>query len=78
VKLNHRIPISLYDFIRTGKFDYVKIGMTKEQLLQQFPDPEDWSYEKIGTILQYGDMATLNCTFRIKRFQLSLMTTFLK
>ncbi|QHT67816.1 hypothetical protein GXP67_14805 [Rhodocytophaga rosea] len=58
MKFNHRIPISLYEFIRTGKFDYVKIGMRKEQLLQQFPDPEDWGMgtnQNTAKIWRYGN-----------------------
>lgn len=57
MKLNHKIEINLLDFIKTGKFDYVTIGHTKEWITANFPEPDFktksknksscWGYGKI-------------------------------
>ena len=39
--LPNKIEIDILDFIKTGKFDYLKIGQTKEWILNNFPDPDD-------------------------------------
>jgi hypothetical protein len=41
MKLTDKIHIDILSFIRTGKFDYLKIGQTKEWILNNFPDPDD-------------------------------------
>ena len=33
------LDIDLLDFIKTGKFDYIKIGQTKEWISNNFPSP---------------------------------------
>ncbi len=38
--LLHKINIAILDFIKTGRFDYLKLGQTKEWILNNFPDPE--------------------------------------
>jgi hypothetical protein len=42
MQLQHRITIDLLEFIKTGKFDYVKLGQTKQWILTNFPDPDDY------------------------------------
>jgi len=42
MKLADKIDINLLDFFRTGKFDYLKLGQTKEWILNNFPDPDDF------------------------------------
>lgn len=39
--LPNKIEIDILDFIKTGKFDYLKVGQTKEWILNNFPDPDD-------------------------------------
>lgn len=45
-------------FLKTGKFDYLEIGQTKDWILNNFPDPEDWSSNSSGImgadIWKYG------------------------
>jgi hypothetical protein len=38
--LKHKITIDLLDFIKYGKFDYIKIGKSKEWIINNFPDPD--------------------------------------
>ncbi|WP_162921710.1 hypothetical protein [Listeria costaricensis] len=40
ILLSHPIDINLQDFILNGKFDYIKIGQTKEWITTNFPDPD--------------------------------------
>ncbi len=40
MRLNHKLKINLLEFIKTGKFDYVTIGKTKEWITANFPDPD--------------------------------------
>jgi hypothetical protein len=40
MKLSSPLDIDLLEFIRTGKFDYIKIGQTKEWISNNFPDPD--------------------------------------
>lgn len=39
--LNAPIDIDLLTFIRTGKFDCIKLGQTKEWIINNFPDPDE-------------------------------------
>lgn len=39
--LPHPIEIDLLEFIRTGKFDFIKLGKTKEWILSNFSDPDN-------------------------------------
>ena len=43
---NDKITIDLYDFFRSGKFDYLRIGQSRDWILANFPDPDDWSSER--------------------------------
>ena len=40
--MRYHFPISvdMYDFLTTGRFDYLEIGQTAEMILQMFPAPE--------------------------------------
>lgn len=71
MKLPHKIPINLLDFIKTGKFDYIKLGQTREWIFNNFPDP-DWLTDNPDTyanpIWQYG-----NIEFHFSDNQLSLI-----
>lgn len=55
---NHPIPVSLRDFICSGKFDCIKPGQTKEWIISNFPDPDDFAPEFLSReypIWTYGD-----------------------
>ena len=40
MKLNHTITIHLREFFLKGKFDHLKLGQSKEWVLEHFPDPD--------------------------------------
>ena len=40
MKLKSPIVIDLLEFFKTGKFDYLKLGQTKEWIINNFPDPD--------------------------------------
>ncbi|MEZ4886545.1 MAG: hypothetical protein R3E32_17540 [Chitinophagales bacterium] len=46
MEIHLKIKIDLEDFIKMGKFDLLKIGMTKSEILDIFPKPEDWAVAK--------------------------------
>ncbi len=61
MKMKHKINIDLLEFIRTGKFDYLKIGQTRDWVLNNFPNPdgfEDGDNWRNGEfeIFTYGDI----------------------
>ncbi|MCJ8281604.1 MAG: hypothetical protein MJK14_17535 [Rivularia sp. ALOHA_DT_140] len=59
MKLNHKIKINLEEFITLGKFDFIKIGQTKEWILNNFPEPDDFGGGKSiddATIWRYGNI----------------------
>src|SRR5688572_27353657 len=60
MKLLHTIKIDLLDFFKTGKFDYLKIGKSKEWILNNFPNPdgfEDYREQLLnGDIWHYGNV----------------------
>jgi len=43
MKLKTPIEIDLLEFFKTGKFDYLKLGQTKEWIINNFPDPDCYS-----------------------------------
>lgn len=43
MKLSDTIKIDLLEFFKTGKFDYLKLGLTKEWIINNFPDPDGMS-----------------------------------
>lgn len=40
MKLKEKIVIDFVDFFSTGKFDFLKLGKTKEWVINNFPDPD--------------------------------------
>ncbi|WP_109098214.1 hypothetical protein [Aquimarina sp. AU58] len=40
MKLKTSIEIDILEFFKTAKFDYLKLGQTKEWILNNFPDPD--------------------------------------
>lgn len=40
MKLSHKISIIFLDFFKTGRFDCLKLGQTKEYIVHNFPDPD--------------------------------------
>lgn len=56
MKLNHKIKINLLDFVKTGKFDYVTLGKTKEWMEQNFAEPDfKHNFSKTSKLWGYGD-----------------------
>ena len=41
---NELIEIDLFSFIKNGTFGNIEIGMSKEEILQIFPAPDDWMH----------------------------------
>ena len=60
MKLEQKIEINIFDFFKYGKFDYIKLGHTKEWIINNFPDPDDFTandlFEKRCNIWRYGDI----------------------
>jgi hypothetical protein len=51
------IDIDLLAFIKTGKFDYIKLGQTKEWILNNFPDPDDTAIGGLKSLVwRYGNI----------------------
>ncbi len=44
MKLKEKITVDFEEFFATGRFDFLKLGKTKEWILNNFPDPD--GYEK--------------------------------
>ncbi|MEH0155456.1 hypothetical protein V6R21_15015 [Limibacter armeniacum] len=42
MKLKQKVVIDFKEFLTTAKFDYLKIGDTKEWVLNNFPDPDSF------------------------------------
>jgi hypothetical protein len=53
--IKHPIKINLKDFFLQGKFDFIKLGKTKEWILQNFPAPDDVSTGR-QDIWRYGNI----------------------
>ena len=57
MKLNDPITIDLLQFFKTGKFDYLKLGQTKQWILNNFPDPDQAGHDHYSNpIWFYGDI----------------------
>ncbi len=59
MKLKSPITINFLDFFKRGKFDFIKLGQTKEWILNNFPDPDDYNTEFIKrkfAIWRYGNI----------------------
>lgn len=54
MKLPQKIEIYLKDFLIKGKFDHLKLGKTKEWVLNNFPDPDGFPNSIKDNIWQYG------------------------
>jgi hypothetical protein len=55
--LTQPIEIDLLAFIRTGKFDSIKLGQTKEWIINNFPDPDDTNNDNFNSpIWHYGNI----------------------
>jgi hypothetical protein len=55
--LRDPIDIDLLAFIKTGKFDYIKLGQTKEWILNIFPDPDDTAMGGLKSpVWRYGNI----------------------
>lgn len=40
MEVKQKITIDFFEFFKTGKFDYIKLGQTKEWILNNFPEPD--------------------------------------
>src|SRR5689334_18675877 len=57
MKLSDPIKIDLLEFFKTGKFDYVKLGQSKEWIVNNFPDRDDATdYNYNDPIWRYGNI----------------------
>ncbi len=60
MKLSHKISIDLLDFFRTGRFDCIEPGQSKQWILSNFPDPDDMSEQEAlrhdYSIWRYGNI----------------------
>ncbi len=59
MKLKGKINIDFEEFFTTGKFDFLKLGKTKEWILNNFPDPDGFDeYPEIykDDIWRYGNI----------------------
>ena len=62
MKFANPIEISFFDLIKHGKFDYIKLGKTKEWILNNFPNPDEFEENdnffmtKKCNIWTYGDI----------------------
>lgn len=59
MEIRHKIDIDLLQFFKTGEFDFIKIGQSKEWIRNNFPEPDDFglgsSLDK-STIWRYGSI----------------------
>jgi hypothetical protein len=56
MKFDKKIEINIFDFFKYGKFDYIKLGQTKEWILNNFPDADSQYENKPFDILKYGNI----------------------
>jgi hypothetical protein len=57
MKINHPVNIDLLTFFKTGAFDYLKLGQTKKQIINNFPDPDDMFPDSYNTpVWFYGNI----------------------
>lgn len=55
MKFPHKISIDMFDFLQTGKFDFIEIGQTQEWILNNFPNPDDFDGKVLpNDIWRYG------------------------
>lgn len=55
-----QIIVSMQDFLRSGEFGPIRLGISRDQLRGHLGDPEDWGpfpkSERHATIWKYGDI----------------------
>lgn len=74
MKINHKIKIDLLKVFKTGKFDFIKIGHTKEWILNNFPEPDD--YYGTGTTLESSEYWRYgNIEFQFSQDELTQIST---
>lgn len=57
MKLSDPIKIDLLEFFKTGKFDYLKLGQSKEWIVNNFADPDNSDHNNYGDpIWRYGNI----------------------
>ncbi|MCP3773784.1 hypothetical protein NLX71_10730 [Paenibacillus sp. MZ04-78.2] len=57
IKLTNPVHVDLFKFVVHGEFDYIKMGQTKEWILNNFPDPDTMSNMNHDLyIWQYGNI----------------------
>lgn len=59
MKLNHKIQVDILEVFKSGKFEFIKPGQTKEWILNNFPDPDDFEAGKTlptADLWSYGDI----------------------
>lgn len=57
MKLKDPIQVDLLEFFRIGKFDYLKLGQTKEWIINNFPDPDGMNTDTYESpIWVYGNI----------------------
>lgn len=58
MNFNHKIEIDMFEFLKTGKFDYIELGQTKDWILNNFPNPDyrskEGQFDKGVDIWLYG------------------------
>ena len=56
MKFANKMPIDIFEFLKSGKFDYIKIRQAQEGILKNFPDPDvrDMRWER-GTFNEGSD-----------------------
>ncbi len=42
MKFNNKIKVSIKEFFLYGKFDFIELGQSKEWILNNFPNPDDF------------------------------------
>ncbi len=59
MKLNCKLELNILDFFKSGIFDFIKLGQSKDWILANFPDPDDFGMGKdlkSAAIWRYGNI----------------------
>lgn len=54
-----KVDVDLLDFVKTGKFGFLKLGESKDEIINQGFPPEDWlngESKESSTIWRYGNI----------------------
>ena len=46
--LTHPIQLDLLAFLKSSQFDFIKLGQSKEWILANFPDPDDFGEQMLN------------------------------